>query len=218
VERALSAVRTIRASGATAREVETVGRSADDAYEAGVRVARLEALVSPAGSIAVQGAFLAVLGLGGYRVATGAITVADLVAFILYLFLLVMPLGRVISAWTQLQTGLGALGRIEEVLQLPAEAETGTSGPGTGVGLELDDVRFAYADGVPVLDGVTFTVEPGTRTALVGERRLPRAGPVAAQPRRRDRCVRHPHSGGGRARGRSHLPSARSRDHRAGHP
>ena len=73
----------------------------------GVQVARVEAMVSPASSIAVQGAFLAVLGLGGYRVATGSIDVADLVAFILYLFLLVMPLGQAISAWTQLQTGLG---------------------------------------------------------------------------------------------------------------
>ena len=116
VERALSAVRTIRASGATDREVDVVGGSATRAYAAGVQVARVEAMVSPASSIAVQGAFLAVLGLGGYRVATGSIDVADLVAFILYLFLLVMPLGQAISAWTQLQTGLGALARIQEVL------------------------------------------------------------------------------------------------------
>ena len=118
VERALSAVRTIRASGATAREVAGVGASARRSYDAGVRVARLEAMVSPIASIAVQGAFLAVLGVGGYRVASGSISVADLVAFILYLFLLVMPLGRVIGAWTQLQTGLGALARIQEILAL----------------------------------------------------------------------------------------------------
>ncbi|MGY5883110.1 ABC transporter transmembrane domain-containing protein [Modestobacter lacusdianchii] len=112
VERALSAVRTIRASGATAREVTAVGVSAERAFRAGVSVARLEALVSPAGSIAVQGAFLSVLGLGGYRVATGSIAVADLVAFILYLFLLVMPLGQLIGSYTQLQAGLGALARV----------------------------------------------------------------------------------------------------------
>ena len=72
VERALSAVRTIRASGATAREVAVVDASAASAYSAGVRLARLEAMIAPAGSIAVQGAFLAVLGVGGYRVATGS--------------------------------------------------------------------------------------------------------------------------------------------------
>ena len=178
VERALSAVRTIRASGATTREVGTVGASAERAYRAGVSVARVEALVQPAGSIAVQGAFLAVLGLGGYRVATGSIAVADLVAFILYLFLLVMPLGQAIGAWTQLQTGLGALARIQEVLVLEPErdavpevggATTAPRTPAPGVPLlELDDVSFAYPDGTRVLDGVSLTVPAGSRVALVG--------------------------------------------------
>ncbi|SFP67338.1 ATP-binding cassette, subfamily B [Geodermatophilus dictyosporus] len=178
VERALSAVRTIRASGATAREVAGVGDSAGRAYRAGVSVARLEALVQPAGMVAVQGAFLAVLGLGGYRVATGSIAVADLVAFILYLFLLVMPLGQAIGAWTQLQTGLGALARIQDVLGLEPEraeaAEVGgatvaprTAAPGVPL-LELDDVSFAYPDGTEVLRGVSLTVPAGSRVALVG--------------------------------------------------
>ncbi|SDY58382.1 ATP-binding cassette, subfamily B [Geodermatophilus africanus] len=180
VERALSAVRTIRASGATAREVDVVAASAGRAYEAGVRVARLEALVSPAGSIAVQGAFLAVLGLGGYRVAAGSIAVADLVAFILYLFLLVMPLGQAIGAWTQLQNGLGALARVREVLALDPEddarPERGgaavavpASSPGDDVPLlELDDVSFRYPDGPEVLRGVSLAVPAGSRVALVG--------------------------------------------------
>ncbi|HEY0126209.1 MAG TPA: ABC transporter ATP-binding protein [Blastococcus sp.] len=175
VERALSAVRTIRASGATAREVTAVGGSARRAFDAGVRVARLEALVSPAGSIAVQGAFLAVLGVGGYRVASGSISVAELVAFILYLFLLVMPLGQAIGAWTQLQTGLGALARIQEILGLapedderPERSRTAVV-PGAGAPLlELDDVSFAYPDGTPVLRGVSLRVPAGSRVALVG--------------------------------------------------
>ena len=175
VERALSAVRTIRASSATAREVAGVGASARRSYEAGVRVARLEALVSPIGSIAVQGAFLAVLGVGGYRVASGSISVSSLVAFILYLFLLVMPLGRMIGAWTQLQTGLGALARIQEILALPPEDDEHPARPPaaavrTAVAplLELEDVSFAYADGTQVLSGVSLQVPAGSRVALVG--------------------------------------------------
>jgi ATP-binding cassette subfamily B protein len=180
VERALSAVRTIRASGATDREVEVVGGSATRAYAAGVQVARVEAMVSPASSVAVQGAFLAVLGLGGYRVATGSIDVADLVAFILYLFLLVMPLGQAIAAWTQLQTGLGALARIKEVLALePEDDHHPEVGGATALPrmpaaadpvplLELDDVRFTYPDGTEVLRGVSLTVPAGGRVALVG--------------------------------------------------
>ena len=177
VERALSAVRTIRASGATAREAAAVGSSAERAYAAGVQVARRQALVSPAGSIAVQGAFLAVLGVGGYRVASGSIDVSDLVAFILYLFLLVMPLGRLIGAWTQLQTGLGALTRIQEVLALDPEEDerperpavaSPTAGTDEAPLLELEDVSFSYPDGTPVLRGVSLRVAPGSRVALVG--------------------------------------------------
>jgi len=181
VERALSAVRTVRASGATAREVATVGVSAERAFAAGVQVARLEALVSPIGSIAVQGAFLAVLGLGGYRVASGSITVADLVAFILYLFLLVMPLGQLIGSYTQLQTGLGALARVQEVLALEPEHDEVPERPGTSPAvlrvpqagdpvplLELDGVGFGYPDGTTVLQGVSFALPAGSRTALVG--------------------------------------------------
>ncbi|CCH85480.1 ABC transporter ATP-binding protein [Modestobacter italicus] len=183
VERALSAVRTIRASGATEREVATVGVSAERAFTAGVQVARLQALVSPLGSIAVQGAFLAVLGLGGYRVATGSIAVADLVSFILYLFLLVMPLGQLIGSYTQLQTGLGALARVQEVLALEPEHDDVPERPAAGGAvavlrtpragdpvplLELDGVGFGYPDGTPVLRGVSFAVPAGSRTALVG--------------------------------------------------
>jgi ABC-type multidrug transport system fused ATPase/permease subunit len=179
VERALSAVRTIRASGATSREVAAVGDSASRAFDAGVRVARLQALVSPAGEIAIQGAFLAVLGVGGYRVASGSISVAELVAFILYLFLLVMPLGQAIAAWTQLQTGFGALTRIQEVLALTPEDDEHPERPGAVVVvpgspadttplLELEDVSFGYPDGTPVLHGVSLQVRAGSRVALVG--------------------------------------------------
>lgn len=174
LERALSAVRTIRASGATTREVASIGETAGRAYAAGVQVARLQALVSPASSIAVQGAFLAVLGLGGYRVATGSIAVADLIAFILYLFLLVMPLGRFVHAWTEIQTGLGALARIQEILGLDPEHDERPERPAAGAApvgaplLELDDVSFAYPDGTPVLRGVSLQVPAGSRVALVG--------------------------------------------------
>lgn len=176
VERALGAVRTLRASGATDREVQTVARAAEQAYDAGVRAARVQAAISPVVGVAVQGAFVAVLGVGGYRVASGALTVADLVAFILYLFLLVMPLGQLLGAYSQLQLGLGALSRVEEVLALdeedpgPRRAPTpGAVRPAGAALLELDDVAFSHpGSDRRVLDGVSFRVEPGTRTALVG--------------------------------------------------
>lgn len=173
VERAISAARTIRASGAEQREADQVSHSATQAYEAGMRVARLQALVEPASAAAIQGAFLLVLGVGGARVAAGAISVGDLVAFILFLFFLVMPLGQALRAYTQLQTGLGALQRIEEILALPAESahdvprltqEEDDNAPA----VTFKNVSFRYAQGEEVLHDVSFTVPRGTRTALVG--------------------------------------------------
>jgi ATP-binding cassette subfamily B protein/ATP-binding cassette subfamily C protein len=195
IERAISAARTIRASGAEDREAETVGRSATEAYQAGMRVARLRALIGPAATAATQGAFLLVLGVGGARVAAGAISVGDLVAFILFLFFLVMPLGQALNAYTQLQTGLGALQRIEEILEVPAETDTDRSQPptpgphavpraeqlvptngaaaaarnGAAAAVVFDGVTFGYpGGGEPVLRDVSFAVARGTRVALVG--------------------------------------------------
>jgi ABC-type multidrug transport system fused ATPase/permease subunit len=177
VERALSAVRTIRASGATDREVDGVSAAAGAAYTVGVRTARLQAVVSPAVTVATQGSFIAVLGIGGSRVAAGELTVGELVSFVLYLFLLVLPLARLAQTWTQLQTGLGALARIEEVAMLRGESDGDVAvgaAPAAPVSttaapaLELRDVDFTHADGTAVLHGVGFTVPRGTRTALVG--------------------------------------------------
>ncbi|MEU8074268.1 ABC transporter ATP-binding protein [Catellatospora citrea] len=137
VERSITAARTIRASRAEARETDTVAHSAEQAYHAGVRIARLQAIVQPAMVTTIQGSFLLVLGVGGARVASGAITVGDLVAFVLFVFFLVMPLGQALNAYTQLQAGLGALQRMEEVLVIPLEGAAGHDGaagtrPGVG--------------------------------------------------------------------------------------
>jgi ATP-binding cassette subfamily B protein/ATP-binding cassette subfamily C protein len=170
VERALTAARTIRASRAEERETLAVGAAAQAAYEAGLRAARLQAWIGPVGVAAIQGAFLLVLGIGGARVADGSLSVGDLVAFVLFLFFLVMPLGRILNVYTQLQLGLAALERMHEVLDLPLEADAADPQPlvRTAPAVEFDGVEFAYAGGPPVLRGVSFAAPVGTRTALVG--------------------------------------------------
>jgi ATP-binding cassette subfamily B protein len=183
VERAISAVRTIRAAGATDREIAVVDKHATEAYRLGIRVAHISALVVPVAGIAMQVAFLAVLGVGGYRVASGAIDIAQLVSFILFLFMMVMPLGNFIGAITSVNSALGALGRIQEIIDLPIEGDGERDGGGLGPGvadsaIAFDDVVFSYDEKAldadedardrTVLRGVSFTVPRGKRTALVG--------------------------------------------------
>ncbi|KQS22729.1 ABC transporter ATP-binding protein [Frigoribacterium sp. Leaf186] len=178
VERAISSVRTIRASGATEREIAGVERDAEGAYQRGLQVARISALVVPISSVALQASFLVVLGVGGYRVASGAIEIASLVSFVLFLFLMIMPLGQALGAVLSVNQALGALGRIQEILDLPSEtdgderlaaevataaATTGAAGARAGsaadVAVRFDDVHFRYP-GSPVA-GASTADRPG---------------------------------------------------------
>jgi len=137
-------------------------------------------MISPIAGIAMNGAFMVVLGLGGYRVASGATSVANLVTFVLLLFLMIRPIGSAFGAYTSVQTGLGALARINEILEIPTENDLSdapqalVAEPKNNVAIEFDDVSFAYApteDGAlptQVLTDVSFSIPRGTRVALVG--------------------------------------------------
>ncbi len=175
LERAISAVRTVRAAGATEREVDEIGSRAGDAFGAGVRVARISALVVPILGVAVNLSFLIVLGVGGLRVATGEIEISQLVGFLLFLFLMVMPLGQLAGAIAAVSVALGALGRIQEIVRLPGEAHADATialSPQAGAPMvAFEGVGFAYPaaeDARVVLEDVSFAVPAGSRTALVG--------------------------------------------------
>jgi len=173
VERAISAVRTVRAANAVQREIDTVDDDSRGAWKAGLDVARISAFVIPISGIAMQVSFLVVLGVGGFRVASGAIEISQLVSFILFLFMMIMPLGQAIGAFTSVAQALGALGRIQEIIDLPSESAndvvTETLGGELGkVAIEFDDVSFAYDPETPILEKVSFQVKTGTRLALVG--------------------------------------------------
>jgi ATP-binding cassette subfamily B protein len=150
VERSIGAIRTVRAANATSRETDAIVVEAEAAKRAGFRVAKISAMVVPIAGIALQVAFLVVIGVGGYRVATGAIEISSLVSFILFLFLLVMPLGSALGAVNSVNQALGALGRIQEIIVIPSETE-GDAGiePAspvvTSAAIRFDDVRFSYA-------------------------------------------------------------------------
>ncbi len=167
MDRALVAVRTIRAAGAQDQVESGLGADAERAFRQGVHIARVEALLYPASGLALQASFLLVLGVGGVRVAAGDISVADLVSFVLYLFMVSMPLGTIFSAVTTVRQAMGALQRIQEVLVQDPESTAGA--PATPAqDLTFEDVSFSYAPGHPVLREVSFRVPAGGKTALVG--------------------------------------------------
>lgn len=175
LDRAISAVRTIRAANAEQRVGADMDAMADRAYYRGVRIARIEAMLGPVSGLTLQVAFLAVLGIGGMRVATGAISVADLVSFILFLFLIAAPLGQAFSAITTVRAALGAFERIHATVSLPLEGEQDPPHPagcthelGPRNEISAHAVGFAYEPGRPVLTDVSFSIADGSTTAIVG--------------------------------------------------
>jgi ABC-type multidrug transport system fused ATPase/permease subunit len=176
LERALGGFRTIKAHGAEEEEIATVSGAARQAWRRGVEVAGWTALMDASAGLAVQASFLAVLGIGGARVASGALPVSSLVAFLLYLFLLTDPVTSLINGATQLQAGLAAVVRLQELERLPVEpaATRRSTRPAWSPGpasVAFTEVWFRYRyppDGPWAHRGVTFELPPGGTTAVVG--------------------------------------------------
>ena len=191
VDRSISSIRTIRAAGAAEREQRATEREAEEAYFLGLRVAKISALIVPVSFLALQLSFLVVLGLGGYRVATGAISISQLVMFIVFLFLMVAPLGQAFGAIAAVNQALGALGRIQEITALPTETEhdpelspvgrivpldeaRAQAGPDTAA-IRFADVHFTYRSAAPQRVDARELVRGGGR----GARRDAEAAPAA---------------------------------------
>lgn len=173
VERALSAIRTVRAANATDRETDAILVQAEAAKRAGFKVARISAMVVPIGGIAIQVALLVVIGVGGLRVASGEVSIASLVTFILFLFMLVGPIGSVFGAVNSVNQALGALGRIQEITALDGETDRDAAvEPAapvtTAAAIRFDDVRFTYAVPVSDSDAEAAAIDPSISGAPAG--------------------------------------------------
>jgi ABC-type multidrug transport system fused ATPase/permease subunit len=174
VERALGAIRTIRAARAETREALAIDKDAIAAYDQGVKIAKLSAIVAPIAQIAFNTAFIVVLGLGGLRVATGETSISNLVTFVILLFFMVGPLISAFGAYSSVMSALGALARIQEIMVIDEEVQgEGKLNRQGENAVEFSNISFNYepAEGEeskPILEGVSFQIPRGHRVALVG--------------------------------------------------
>ncbi|MEW1649031.1 ABC transporter ATP-binding protein [Streptomyces sp. NPDC091219] len=178
LERVFGAFRTVKASGAEERETARVEAAARRAWRHGVRSAKWEAVAGAADNLAVELAFLAVLAVGGARVASGEMPVSTLIAFLLYLFYLMEPVYKLVEAASHYQEGTAAIARITQVDVLateprvrhrpvrPAVTEAVRPRPAS---VRFEEVSFRYGPGLPdILQRVDFEVPGGGMTAFVG--------------------------------------------------
>lgn len=134
-----------------------------------MRVVRLYTLFRPLFSAVSTLALALVLTVGGYQVSQGRLTLGSLVMFTFYLKMLFAPLDDLAERFNVLQSAAVAAERIFQILDTPVEpGQTGQHISRARGAIEFGDVSFAYDPAKPVLQGVSFRVEPGQKVALVG--------------------------------------------------
>ncbi|MFF5205256.1 ABC transporter ATP-binding protein [Streptosporangium sp. NPDC000396] len=173
LERALGAFRTVKASGMEGAEISRLEAAVEQAWRHTTGAAKWAALARVSSGLAIQVAFLVVLGAGAARVASGDLAVSSLVAFLLYLFNMGQPIATLVQSATEVQVGLAAVHRMREVDDLPVEAEEQPSTTAEEpiyqqATAAFHNVSFSYGE-EPVLREVTLTVAGGEVTAIVGE-------------------------------------------------
>ncbi|TDD29880.1 ABC transporter ATP-binding protein [Kribbella turkmenica] len=112
-------------------------------------------------------ALAAVLVIGGGFAIQGWLTVGALTTGALYIQMLVEPVNMMIRWYDELQVAQVSLARLVGVREVETDAAAEQDEP-DGRTVLADDVRFGYLEGRDVLHGVTLTVQPGARVALVG--------------------------------------------------
>ncbi|MBB5774680.1 ABC transporter ATP-binding protein [Nonomuraea jabiensis] len=110
---------------------------------------------------------VATLLVGGLFYTNGWVALSQVATATLYAQQLIDPLDRFLSWIDELQVGGASMARLLGVANVPDDRAAGSSRP-SGELLEASDVRYAYREGRDVLHGVSLTVRPGERLAMVG--------------------------------------------------
>lgn len=169
INRVVSEIRLVKASGSEPVEFEQGRTGIQNLFGFGLKEARMQALISPIVSFIILLLLVCLIGFGGVQVSSGAMTAGELVAFIMYLFQIMLPITQISQFFTQFQKAMGATESIIGILE--AEEEDQVSGKAVtemNQTLKVEHVSFAYKPEEPILRDVSLTIEAGKVTALVG--------------------------------------------------
>lgn len=164
----LPEMKLVKASNAEHVELERGNKGIRTLFTYGLKEAKIQALLSPLMLFIMMLLLVTIIGYGGVRVASGALSAGDMVAFILYLFQIIMPMTQLSMFFTHLQKAMGATERIYDVLGEDTEdAERGQPIHRVDGDLRIEHVSFAYQS-EPVLHDLSFTAPAGKVTAIAG--------------------------------------------------
>jgi ATP-binding cassette subfamily B protein len=171
VEETVTGVRVVKGFGQEAREVATLEGRARRLFAERMRAARMTARLNPALLALPTLGQVGVIGIGGVMAISGSVSLGTFLAFTTYVTQLVGPARMMGALVVSAQLARAGVERVYDLVDArpevtdPPDPVPLPTGPLT---VELDGVRFGYAGGAPVLDGLTLHVEPGETVALVG--------------------------------------------------
>jgi ATP-binding cassette subfamily B multidrug efflux pump len=154
--------------------IDEFGRQNRRLYEASFRAQFLSGIIQPTMQFLSNFNYVVIAVLGGYRVASGTMSLGDVQAFIQYSRQFTMPITQIAAQMNMLQSGLASAERVFEFLDAPEESAdyvpvaAPTSPPPRAGQVSLENVSFRYEPDKPLIEDFTLDVAPGQSIAIVG--------------------------------------------------
>jgi ATP-binding cassette subfamily B protein len=168
----LAGIRVVKAHVEEEGEYEAFRKIHDEFLDRNRKMIKIQASMWPTMSLIGGIAAAIVLWIGGSAVVSGRISLGSLVAFQIYLAMLLWPMIALGWVTNLFQRGAASMGRIQSVLDEPAEPDVDDATlapPSRDTTLELRGVGYRYPGTErDVLRDVTFRLKPGERVAIVG--------------------------------------------------
>jgi ATP-binding cassette subfamily B protein len=171
VEQMHSGHALVQVFGRRASAIQQFNDQNERLYRASFRAQFLSGIIQPAMQFLSNLNYVGVAVIGGYRVASGAMSLGDVTAFIAYSRQFTMPLLQIASQMNLLQSGLASAERVFEFLGAAEETpdRVGATAPRTTSGhVEFDRVSFRYLPDKPLIEDFSLDVSPGQTVAIVG--------------------------------------------------
>lgn len=169
ITQTLGEIRLMKSSTAEQNEEEKGLDGIDKLLGYGLREARIFAMIGPTMYLIMMVVIVMIIAYGGMRVASGTMSTGSLVAFLLYLFQIIMPITSFAMFFTQLQKAIGATERIIDILEEPLEdGQNGIEMDISSKPITINNVSFSYSAEESVLENISLEAQPGQMIALAG--------------------------------------------------
>lgn len=167
----LSGVRVIRAFSRQQGEMDRFAEASDSLQDDALRVGRLSALLSPATSLAVNVAILAILWFGGWRVSGGALSQGEIIALINYMtqvLLALIVVANLVVIFTKASASAARVNEVFDTHNSIVDQPDASVRPDPGAPrVAFDHVRFGYGS-EDELEDINLSVLPGERLGIIG--------------------------------------------------